>query len=117
MAMPTFPVPMKTVRAQLGARLQASLREQWESEGQIPESDGKAMKALVDRFTGQQGCRLCMGATHNSEGCCSAERQAGGQCFSSVGLQALCCCQTMRVATVLTPICSCVSSASAQLQV
>ena len=116
MAMPTSPVPMKTVRAQLGARLQASLREQWESEGQIPESDSKAMKALVDRFTGQQGCRLCMGATHNFEGCCSADRQAGGQCFSSVGLQAICCRQTLIVATVLTPICSCMFSASAHLE-
>ena len=76
MAMPTSPVPLKCVRAQLEARLEASLREQWKSKRGIPDSDRRAMRALVDRFTGQQGCRLsaggwglCMGAAHNSGGC------------------------------------------------
>lgn len=61
MAMPTSPVPLKSVRDQLGARLQASLREQWKSKRRIPDSDNKAMRALVNRFTGQQGCRLSAG--------------------------------------------------------
>lgn len=52
MAMPTSPVPLKSVRDQLGARLQASLREQWKSKRRIPDSDKKAMRALVNRFTG-----------------------------------------------------------------
>ena len=76
MAMPTSPVPLKSVRAQLGTRLEASLREQWKSKRGIPDSDKRAMRALMNRFTGQSrcrlsagGCRLCMGATHHFEGC------------------------------------------------
>ena len=61
MAMPTSSVPLKSVRAQLGARLEASLREQWKAKRRIPDSDRRAMRALVNKFTGQQGCRLSAG--------------------------------------------------------